>query len=185
MVFNEKKATALAVIIIEKGAEEKALNSEETYPIMPYLKLIKLMYLCDRYMYKMLQAFITDDDFLAMEYGPVLSNTLSLIRGDDQNKNDQNKNDQENTSFWKKHVETIGFDVQVISNKDIDGLLSDTEKAIAEFYASLFIGVDRWETVDIIHQVCPEWTDPNDEGLGVMPIKIKDIAREIQREAMI
>lgn len=51
---------------------------------MPYIKLIKLLYLADREMVRTKRRTITGDEHLALPYGPVLGRTLDMIKKGDE-----------------------------------------------------------------------------------------------------
>ncbi len=174
-VFDEKKTTALAIELLKCAGEK---GKGKRHYTMPYLKLMKLLYFCDREMYKEQKRFITNDYYVSMKLGPVLSNTLSLIRNGDV-VNDKIKIN----SFWKNHIRTKGYDVLLWKDiKEEPHLLDDAEMSIARKYGEMFRYFDEWQTVKIAHTVCTEWEDPTNSGLGVKPISLKAIRAALREE---
>ena len=68
--FNLRKTISLAQYFIDKCGERGNLS---------LLKCLKLMYLTERQMYESYRRFITNDRFVSMRHGPVLSYTYDLI----------------------------------------------------------------------------------------------------------
>jgi len=67
-MFSERKVAQMAAYFLMKSGGH-----------MNVIKLITLMYLADRQHYKEHGFPISDDDVVAMPYGPALSRTLGLI----------------------------------------------------------------------------------------------------------
>lgn len=67
--FNERKATEAAYLMLQLGGGE-----------MPYMTLIKLLYLADRRALNQWERPITSDRFISMKHGPVLSKIYDLVR---------------------------------------------------------------------------------------------------------
>jgi uncharacterized phage-associated protein len=60
-------------------------QSSEIGEAVPYIKLIKLLYLADREHILTFGSTITGDDHWSLPYGPILSHTLSAIKSSDKN----------------------------------------------------------------------------------------------------
>lgn len=151
-MFNEEKTTQLAVHILNRKGGR-----------MPYIKLIKLMYLCDRESIRRHNRAITGDRYVAMRFGPVLSTTLNLIRSgyDDLTvppELTESGNGREPT-LWIKAIRTEGHDVVVALAKSI-GELTDEEKDTIKPVLDQFINYDPWDLVHYTHKNCLEWKDP-------------------------
>lgn len=154
--FNEKKATALAVKIFKTIGVKRML----------YKKLIKIMYFCDRQMYNCYDTFITNDTFLALDQGVVLSVTLNLIKSDYS----------ERQTFWGRHFKTLGEDIELIDSVgDIQDILSSKEKVIVEYYSEYYKTTDLENLIELSHALLKEWSDPSQEGNGVHTITVNDL----------
>src|SRR5262249_13742895 len=92
---------------------------------------------------------ITYDRWVAMKYGPVLSETFDLIKGE---------NLKDDSSYWSAYVRTEGYDVVL---KDFPGSedLSRAEDEIIDNVYSECGYQDKWQVVDLTHSF-PEWEDP-------------------------
>src|SRR5712691_464729 len=69
-MFSERRVAQMAAYLL--GREKGRMN---------YLKLIKLLYLADRESLKRHGHPISDDRYVSMDHGPVLSTTFNLIKG--------------------------------------------------------------------------------------------------------
>ena len=86
--FSVKKAIQAAAAL---------LRTEETRQ-MPYLRLLKLLYIADRDSIRKTGRPITGDQIQAMEYGPVPESVYKLIKGEHYN-----------SPSWSKHFQTAGY----------------------------------------------------------------------------
>jgi uncharacterized phage-associated protein len=131
---------------------------------MPYLRLLKLMYIADREMLAATASPITGDRGHAMKYGPVLSHVYALIKGSGPRFDD-----------WDHHISTQGYAVKLVDDPG-RGKLSrgEIEKLIevSERYRSK----DQWELSDLTH-VFPEWKKhwPDGAESGSYPIPWEDV----------
>lgn len=50
---------------------------------MEHIKVMKLLYLADRLSWQRYGYSISNDEYYSLPYGPVLSNTLNLMRGEE------------------------------------------------------------------------------------------------------
>ncbi len=153
-MFNEEKTTRLALYFLKK-AENNA---------MPYLKLIKLLYLADREMIKRYNATITGDRYVAMKFGPVLSYTLNLIRSDQSY-----KGYEKYMTEWTDHISTEGYDIRIKNGVLLqDNPLEEQEVACADHVIKNFMEYDQWSLIEYTHEHCKEWIDPT-------PYRVMDI----------
>nr|VFK27124.1 MAG: Uncharacterized phage-associated protein [Candidatus Kentron sp. MB]VFK31427.1 MAG: Uncharacterized phage-associated protein [Candidatus Kentron sp. MB]VFK75477.1 MAG: Uncharacterized phage-associated protein [Candidatus Kentron sp. MB] len=138
-MFKEKKAAQIAAFFIRKNAK----------PIS-HLKLIKLLYLSDRKSFERYGYSISDDYFVSMPHGPVLSKTLDLIHG------------YTKSGYWKNTISNITNNTVSLLNprrKDTSEL-SRADKEILEYVWNNFGHMDKWEIRDYTHDNCGEWEDP-------------------------
>jgi uncharacterized phage-associated protein len=116
---------------------------------MPYIKLLKLLYIADKQMLVKWGKPITYDRWVAMKYGPVLSNTFDLIKGE---------NPKEAATYWTKFVRTDGYDVVLSDDPGSDDLSRAEDEIIDSVYSECGHR-DKWQVVDLTHTF-PEWEDP-------------------------
>lgn len=131
---------------------------------MPYLKLMKLLYLSDRLALKELGYFLSDDKHCSMKLGPVLSDTYDLI-------SKSNFANKANQSKWNDYLEVVNYDIQLKKQVDFD-YLSKADLKILESIWNRFKDVDKYDLADFTHKFCPEWTDP---GNSSTPIPLEEI----------
>lgn len=153
-VFNKEKTAQIAAYFLWKCGE------------MQYLKLMKLMYLAERKYLIDYGARLTGDRLVSMKYGPVLSNTLDLMRfGDFESTWDSwIKDEADKKVSASKRIESADdFDLLSVA-------IIETLDNIIENFGS----VGTWDLVALTHKkdVCPEWQDPHDSSF---PIDIEDI----------
>ncbi|MDM7912282.1 MAG: Panacea domain-containing protein [Methanotrichaceae archaeon] len=134
--FSERTATELAGCFLKLGGNR-----------MNYTKLTKLLYVVERQAIAKWGYSVTHDDLFWLKKGPVLSNTLDLIR-----------HDLPKDSFWKRFIVKRQYDVVLIDDPGREHL-SD---AVVELVNSTWktFGEFTWEQiVDILHEKLPERRD--------------------------
>ena len=138
---------------------------------MHQMKLLKLMYFCERQLYLSHNKFITHDSFVSMKHGPVMSNTLKLFR-----------DECPNSSYWDTYFKNDSdenyktYNIYLIKDKDIGNekdLLSKKEKRIIKDCCYIFKDSNVDDIIKTSHIICGEWTNPGNKK--VIPIKIEDI----------
>ena len=141
MFCEEKVAQMAAYLLLKRGGR------------MAYLKLMKLLYLSNRKSILKHGRMIGEDSLYSMKFGPVMSNTLNLIRGKAEGIGD----------YWYNLIETNGHDV----------LLRSDPREIDEIY-SLYGHMNRFDLANMTHleSVCPEWHNP---GNSRKPIDLKEM----------
>jgi len=165
--FNERKAAQIAARFLTSAPGRT----------LPYMKLIKLMYLVDRESIRRWGAPATDDSYYAMNYGMVLSRVKELI------------NEGEGTGAWTETVSApIGYDVNLVGDPGVDEL-SRAERALIDEIQATYGHLTRWDLSELTHTF-PEWKHPNG---GATPVRLFRIAmalgfsdeeaREVEREA--
>ena len=131
---------------------------------MHLLKLMKLMYLADRQSMKECGFSISDDRFVSMTHGPVLSGTLNLINGYFKHQQDWDELIDDRADHRVKLRRPL---------KEADReLLSPADCDVIDGIWQQFGGMDPWQIRDYTHQNCPEWQDPDGSS---MPIDERDI----------
>lgn len=114
---------------------------------MPYIKLIKLLYLADREMLKTKRRTITGDDHWALPYGPVLETTLDMIKKGEED--------------WQGHFET-DLDAKVITEVQSaePSALSRADLKVLKEVAETFGHLPWQKLVELTHEF-PEWQSKN------------------------
>ncbi len=130
---------------------------------MPYLKLLKLLYLADRKALAELGRPISFDYFVSMPQGPVLSRTYDLMVGEQP--------DASRPSYWRQYIsEPEGYNVGLIRETPNDQL-SPAEESILDQVFAEYGRWDRWRLVAYTHTL-PEYQDSKGSSL---PIELRDI----------
>lgn len=151
--YREDKTTQAAAMFL-KLAKGK----------MPYLKLLKLLYILDRKALLTWGHPVSYDSYVSMDKGPVLSKTYDLITEEIEPGKD---------SYWRKYIsEPEHFSVKLIQNCSDDQLSEAEIELIQEVYKD-FGEVDKWALVDLTHNF-EEWQDPHGSSI---PIKYSDILK--------
>jgi uncharacterized phage-associated protein len=145
--FDERKTAVAAGLLLKEAGGS-----------MPYIRLIKLLYLADRESWRTLGRPITGDEYFAMKYGPVLSRTLDLVKMDNPE------------GPWGRIVQRSGpHDVSLREGPDADlGPLSDAEIEILKAAHNLYRDLDRWKLCDLTH-LLPEWSEPGKSSRKISP----------------
>lgn len=129
---------------------------------LPYILLMKMLYLADKQMLLKWGSPITYDRWIAMQYGPVLSATLNLINS---------KTGQ--VTYWSTHIATESYDAVLKTNPGDDDL-SDAEDTIIDQIFSEYGHIDQWDVVKLTHSL-PEWDDP---GATSTPISYERVLED-------
>jgi uncharacterized phage-associated protein len=148
-MFNEAKPAQMAAYFLGKADGA-----------MPYLKLLKLLYLADREAMRATGDSISGDHFVSMPHGPVLSRTYELI----------NHSTQSDT--WDALMTTAsGWRVKLrkpVARADLDEL-SDEDIDILNGIQRRFGAMSQWEIRDWTHEHCAEWEDPHGSSFPIRP----------------
>ena len=145
---------------------------------MPYLKLMKLLYLADRRAIELYGSPITFDSYVSMKRGPVLSTTLDIIKSPPEPESHMPG------VSWNEHICREGYDV--VLQSEPRSVLSPADVAISDEVFAQYGAIDQWELADLTHTL-PEWRDP---GNGALPLEYEDILaalgvkREIAEETL-
>lgn len=139
--FNEAKAAEAAAVLLQSAGGK-----------MPYMRLIKLMYLADRESLHRFGRPIVGGRYVAMKYGPVLSEVLDEAK-------------HEISGAWRTVIQREGYNVALRQQPKIV-LLSEAEISILKETADLFCRLDQWAISDVTHTL-PEWHDPGESCLEI------------------
>ena len=149
--FDERRAAQAASLLLERHAGR-----------MPYIKLIKLLYLADREALIETGVPITGDRFVSMKLGPVLVRVFDLIK----------EPSPAEDSVWHSYVAREHFDAVLVGSAESDHLSEYDEGVLREIFDSC--GHEKWPFVVARTHALPEWTDP---GKSSIPIEPEDILR--------
>lgn len=148
-MFNEAKSAQMAAYFLGKDAGS-----------MPYIKLMKLLYLADREAMRVTGDSMSGDHFVSMPHGPVLSRTYELI------------NHSASSDAWDALIASApGWSVKLrkpVGRGELDEL-SDQDIEILKGIQHQFGGMSKWEIRDWTHQNCAEWQDPNGSSFPIPP----------------
>ena len=144
--FDEPKAAQAASVLLDRHGGP-----------MPYIKLVKLLYLADRESLIATGSPITGDRFISMKYGPVLSRVLDLIK----------ESEPAEDSIWHGYVLRAGYDAVLSTAAGSDRLSEYEEGVLGRIFESQ--GREKeWDVVTRTHAL-PEWTDPGTHAVPIDP----------------
>ena len=134
-VYQQRKTIEAAAYLLAKLGGE-----------MPYIKLIKLLYLADREQVKRRGRTLSGDTHWSLPYGPVLEHALNCIKGNDP--------------AWFEYIRT-DVDAKVtwlVAQPELSAMSqSDTE--VLDDTVACFGHLHWKELVDYTHTL-PEWREP-------------------------
>lgn len=150
--FNEEKTTQAALLFLEKN--NKSMN---------YMKLIKLLYLADRYALIHWERPLTGDNYVSMPLGPVVSQTYDMIKS-------------KHYPYWSKHITYPShYEVQIKEGLPELGKLSKAETELIDNLSTEHKNRNQYELKDYCHDECGEWEEIES---GSKPIHIETILKE-------
>jgi len=152
MRFDEKKVTEAAAFLLElRGG------------CMHYIKLLKLLYIADRQAFSEWGLPISNDNYVSMDNGPVLSQTYNLIK--------------DGGRFWSEYISAPfgDYEVQLSTSLQKKRKLSPAEEEILTKVFAEYGRQNRWKIVDFMHTL-PEWKNP---GGSSIPISIDEILQAL------
>ena len=113
---------------------------------MPYLRLLKLLYIADRESLAETGESITGDRAFAMEYGPVLSNVYDLIKGIGSK-----------AGIWDDTIHSQGYAVELVSDPGRGELSRTVVEKLTEV-TERYRNVGDFELSKLSHDF-PEWAE--------------------------
>jgi len=157
-MFCESKTTQIAAYLLHKAGGR-----------MQHLKLMKLMYLADRFCLENYDRSMSQDNVVSMNLGPVLSKTYDLMKG-------AKKSDE-----WNNYMLPIqNKEISLAKSVDILylGKLSKTDIKVLDEIYSQYGHSDAFDLSDFTHKL-PEWRFPNGSST---PITVREILQAIGKE---
>jgi uncharacterized phage-associated protein len=152
MRFDEKKVTEAAAFLLElRGGP------------MHYIKLIKLLYIADRQAFSDWGIPISNDNYVSMDNGPVLSQTYNLIK--------------DGGRIWSEYISAPfgDYEVRLKTRLQKKSRLSLAEEETLQKVFAEYGHQNRWKIVDFMHTL-PEWKNP---GGSSIPISMNDILQAL------
>ncbi|MDX6498116.1 MAG: hypothetical protein QOG23_1376 [Blastocatellia bacterium] len=149
--FNEAKAAQVAGRFLQLAGGR-----------MYYMLLIKLMYITDRAALIGWGRPLTWDSYVSMPHGPVLSSTLTLI----------NEQPDEGSPWGAMITAPVDYMVRLRQENPATDELSESEEELIQTVFKKYGHMNRYKLRDLLHQVLPEWRDPQGSSL---PIAYRDI----------
>ncbi len=171
--FQEQKTTEASGVLLHLAGGK-----------MPYLKLLKLLYISDRIALQEWERPITYDTYVCMNYGPVLSTTFDLIKGNIPQ-----------SQFWNAAIIRHGrYDLRVKDGLPIKKLSKAEVDLLNRVYA-LYGKMDKFQLAEFTHAF-PEYKDPQGHsipimvedilsGMGYSPSEVERVRSEIIEESEI
>ena len=151
----------------EKVTEASAFLLSMRGGCMHYIKLLKLLYIADREALAEWGIPVSNDNYVSMDHGPVLSQTYNLIK--------------EGGRFWSQYISAPfgDYEIQLINGPAKNKKLSRAEENLLRRVFEQYGHKTRWDLVDYVHTF-PEWRDPHGSSI---PINIVEILQALEEPA--
>lgn len=165
-MFNEQKVAQMAAFFLNQTSEKR----------MSHLKLMKLLYLAERESIRESGFPMSEDKYVSMPHGPVLSMTLDLMNG--------NVESQSNGwEFWVSDKEDHEISLRKLFNslEDLDEL-SRSELELLQRIWDQFGSMNKWQIRDWTHDYCTEWKNPHGSS---QPIDFQKMACAVGFDAKV
>ncbi len=134
---------------------------------MSYLKLIKLLYFADREALLRWGRPVTTDQYVSMDYGPVVSKIDNLIT----------EEPYKQTVWYSLISKPENYEVALLQDPPPSEELSVAEEELIDEIFGKLGAKSRWQLVDLAHTL-PEWKDPDGSAI---PIHYDDILRAAKK----
>jgi uncharacterized phage-associated protein len=156
MRFDEQKVTEAASLLLQRRGGR-----------MHYIKLLKLLYIADREAFAAWGIPVSNDNYVAMDQGPVLSQTYNLVK--------------EGGRFWSEYISASfgDYEIQLTGDVPPNRKLSRAEEDMLHRVFEQYGHLNRWDLVDLVHKF-PEWHDPHGSSI---PIKVEEILQALEEPA--
>ena len=151
--FNERRAAEAAAFLLHQAGGT-----------LPFIKLMKLMYLAERLSFKRYGEPLTGDHLVSMDHGPVLSRTYDHVKG-------ARRSSEGGWDSWVS--DKAGYDVGLrdaskirTPAQDLIYLSESDLEVLGEIWAD-FGHWDKWALVEYTHTQCPEWDNPHGSSVPI------------------
>ncbi len=135
-MFREDKTTQMAARLLTLADGR-----------LPYIHLMKMLYIADKQMLVQWGKPIAYDRWYFLRHGPVLGATLDLI-----------KSEASPPTCWSAHIATDGYDVVLVADPGDDDLSRAEDAVILQTFRE-WAHKDWRDVVKETHGF-PEWSDP-------------------------
>ncbi|HEY8748100.1 MAG TPA: Panacea domain-containing protein [Tepidisphaeraceae bacterium] len=152
----------IPIVPLKIAQAAAVLLKTETAWRMSRLRLLKLLYIADREALTERARPITGDKPVAMDHGPVLSQTYDLIKGTDYA-----------SPQWERFMKTEGREVTLVEDPGV-GKLTRYEITKLQEVASRYKECDDWAVADLTHSF-PEWIKNQPAKGTSKPIPLDDL----------
>ena len=136
------------------------------------MKVLKLLYFVDRYHIRKYGRLVTNDNYLAMQHGPVPS-TSKYIAEDNDYLNDEIR------AYSVRFIKPVG-NLSLRSIKKVDkSILSDSDMEALRFAWDNFGHYDQFELRDLTHDY-PEWLEWKDylDDASCLPMDLLEFVKD-------
>ena len=159
--FDWQKATQALVYFV--GKEGGRINK---------MKSLKLIYFADRYHLRKYGRLITNDNYLAMQHGPVPSTTKDIAEANDYL-------DELVYEYSREYIEPVNNLVLEAINEIDETVLSESDLEALEFAWNTFGHLNQYELRDQTH-LYPEWLKyaADLDSASCLPIDILDFLQD-------
>lgn len=134
MLFDTRKAVQAAAVLLKHVPGQQ----------MPYLQLLKLLYIADRESFRETKRPVLGGRRVAMKKGPLHSEVYDLIKGQG-----------ENPALWFQYLRLDEYDIELAHDPG-DSELSDYEVDLLSRTAKGYGALTNWQLVELTHAF-PEW----------------------------
>ena len=118
----------------------------------PYMKILKLLYFADRYHLRNYGITITGDEYKAMKYGSLGSQTANVVK---ENEAYFLNLEQDDLEYARRYLELDGYDVRAKNACEYEEI-APSEREALDFVLTRFGEFSQFELADITHDY-PEW----------------------------
>lgn len=153
-MFNEEKVAQMAGYLLQKRGGR-----------MNLLKLMKLLYLCDRESVNLYDESMSNDLWFSLDHGPILSRTYNLMNGSSDKPN-------EGWNKWISDRENHDLSLNFEPSEADFSELSIADLKIMDAIYDKFGHYNRWQLEKYTHDFCPEWTDPKGSSIPINPLSL-------------
>ncbi|MEM6592553.1 MAG: Panacea domain-containing protein [Cyanobacteria bacterium P01_H01_bin.119] len=171
--FYPKKAVEAAALLLKLHGKP-----------MKYLGLLKMLYIADRIALQRMEQPITGDQYVSMDYGPVLSGVYDLIKG---------KQVDHALPLWSRYISPRDSNhVLLLADPGNEELCEAEEEILKQVYKD-FGQLNPFDVAKWTHNL-PEWENPNGSAIPILVenvlrymgktnAEIEEIRQEVVREA--
>jgi uncharacterized phage-associated protein len=145
---------------IEKAMASVAFLAQRSGGQVDMFLTLKTLYLADKNALKAWGKTITGDSFRALKKGPVLWTIYKLFKGTAL---------QTLQREWDAHfTDRVNHSIGLRKEVPLHALSIREQEFLAEAQDEIN-GMAPWTVADWLHETCPEWQDPGDKSLPILP----------------